>query len=876
MTTSSKQAAQQRPRATCFYAQYLLVASAAVLTCSGPLGAQQTATNPEAAAAAAKKEGAPAPGSPGAQPATPVPSGAWSSSGCDSTNVVQTARVYGDGLKGNPRVAADGVLAVESSFWSSPSAVVLKKETTGLMVDFGRPRNVGAVLVQGDNNDIYEIQGSLDGQSYQTLWTAVAVFPAQGLRTRWGRLPRVETVRYLRVMPQGGDKFYSVSELQAYCNQPANWSPALTFPPEKTGWAAIDDSVVVFLKGLTAGLGGLLLLWTFLLHRRGRPHYLKKLRDGLLAGFGIFSFLLFWNLGHFHYDHYIHIWEHYHYYVGAKYAPELGYSRLYECTTAADIADGHLQRVKDRKMRNLVTNELGSTEHIIKDPTLCTRHFSKERWEEFRADIRKFRGFFPADRWDQSQTDHGFNATPVWTIAGRALAATFPIKSWNTIIGLGIVDSVLLIGMWAAVWWAFGWRSMCVALLWWGTNFPARYFWTGGAYLRMDWIAFLVLGLCLLRKDKMFSGGLALTYAALLRIFPGFVVIAMILKALMYMVRERRWVLSSEHKRFAAGCLVALAALMPLSAVATGSLSSWVVFAQNSAKHLDTPLTNNMGLKTAIGFEFDKRAIGMRNDDLSDPFGDWKERKRETYAARKPLLLLLIASVLFMVAIAVEREKDWVAACVGAGLIPVMAELTCYYYGFLLAYGLLWKRHKLPAIVACAMSMLTCMAPTFWPWTDDHFTAMGMIVSFGIFLVSSYLAYSAYSDRRTALGLGGTKEQGSGAAVAAGGAAKTSGSPEPSPTAAAPAAPGEASAGSPGAATVASGAGEQASGAPQAEARQTGAEAKTEVGAETEVEARDAPVKSKRASGHKSSNGGKGRKSRRKKHKKGRPASASN
>ena len=36
--------------------------------------------------------------------------------------------------------------------------------------------------------------------------------------------------------------------------------------------------------------------------------------------------------------------------------------------------------------------------------------------------------------------------------------------------------------------WAFGWRVMAVATVFWGCNAPANFYWTGGAFLRQDWI----------------------------------------------------------------------------------------------------------------------------------------------------------------------------------------------------------------------------------------------------------------------------------------------------------------------------------------------------------------------------------------------------
>ena len=72
-------------------------------------------------------------------------------------------------------------------------------------------------------------------------------------------------------------------------------------------------------------------------------------------------------------------------------------------------------------------------------------------------------------------------------------------------------------------WWAFGWRTTCVALAVFATNFPSRFYWTGGAFLRWDWLFYFVGGLCLVKKERTLLGGFFLGYSTLLRIFPLFI-----------------------------------------------------------------------------------------------------------------------------------------------------------------------------------------------------------------------------------------------------------------------------------------------------------------------------------------------------------------
>ena len=79
---------------------------------------------------------------------------------------------------------------------------------------------------------------------------------------------------------------------------------------------------MVWIKLGIAVLSVLVMLWTLLFIFLKKPQRHRRARDVSLAMLGIVSFFAWWNLGHHHFDHYIHVWEHYHYLMGAKY-PEL-------------------------------------------------------------------------------------------------------------------------------------------------------------------------------------------------------------------------------------------------------------------------------------------------------------------------------------------------------------------------------------------------------------------------------------------------------------------------------------------------------------------------------------------------------------------------
>src|SRR5213076_3083886 len=106
-----------------------------------------------------------------------------------------------------------------------------------------------------------------------------------------------------------------------------------------------------------------------------------------------------------------------------KYAPELGYTRIYECTVAAEDELAHLgPRLERIEIRDLTTNILTNTAAVLAHPEHCKDHFTPERWQAFMRDSDYFRRASSWDFWTSALKDNGYNATPVWRIAAGLIA----------------------------------------------------------------------------------------------------------------------------------------------------------------------------------------------------------------------------------------------------------------------------------------------------------------------------------------------------------------------------------------------------------------------------------------------------------------------
>ncbi|HHH28419.1 MAG TPA: hypothetical protein ENK57_08750, partial [Polyangiaceae bacterium] len=250
----------------------------------------------------------------------------------------------------------------------------------------------------------------------------------------------------------------------------------------------------------------------------------------------------------FGYPKYWHRWDQYHYFVGAKYFPELGYKNLYKCAVVAQDELGTVQfqldrpfnsdhhpvrsinmrkemRDPDKKIRDLPgENLLIPVGDILANKDECISKFTPERWEEYKKDIEFWRIVSGKGYWDDMQKDHGFNPPPVWTIAGKFFSdLSNGSVQFNQF--LASLDLLYIIGMFVALWWGFGWRVFAVGAIFWGTQASAPFYWTGGAFLRQDWLFFTVLSVACLHRRYFKVAGAALVYAGLLRIFPGLVVV---------------------------------------------------------------------------------------------------------------------------------------------------------------------------------------------------------------------------------------------------------------------------------------------------------------------------------------------------------------
>jgi hypothetical protein len=378
--------------------------------------------------------------------------------------------------------------------------------------------------------------------------------------------------------------------------------------------------------------------------------------------------------------------DQFHYYLGSKFFPELRFHLLYDCTALAELENGRGTAIERSKVRNLRDNNMEPGGLALGRAAECRKAFSKERWEAFRQDVEYFRTRVERASQQRYLTDHGYNATPLWTAIGRLVTTNTTATDRSTRL-LAMLDIAFLAGCLLLIAWAFAPEAAALAALVWGVGHTWVYVHVGGfgSFNRFDWLFAAVAGVCLLKKQMGKAGGFALVTSSLLRVFPGALFFGPSVRGLYQLCRNRR--LDAELRRVLLGALVGLAVLVPASILGTDS-GSYGDFVQNSQKHAETPLTNYMGLRTMFSWDPELRGRLMAERKLDDQILVWKQQQEITFAKRQVWYALAAAGLIGLtVLLSVRSSEIWLISL--AGVVPMFClfELTNYFYAVMALFA---------------------------------------------------------------------------------------------------------------------------------------------------------------------------------------------
>jgi hypothetical protein len=402
---------------------------------------------------------------------------------------------------------------------------------------------------------------------------------------------------------------------------------------------------------------------------------------GILAVSALLALATYVDFGVFRYGTYLNEWDFYHYYVGTKYAPELGYTNLYGATLVADGETGLRYRNPRGEIRDLATAQLRDVGTVAAEAARYRQLFSAARWREFVADIAWFKVQLPEKRWGLVLADHGYNGTPAWSfvvggLLTRHLSVREPVSRWLMLL----LDPLLLLAAALVVGWAFGVRVALLMVVFVGTHYLMSWGHLKGALLRTDFAMGSVLAVCFVKKGRYKLAGVFLGWAVLSRVFPAFLLVGPVVLLASELWRSRRL------NRPLLGLLLASAATIVVVVLAScayfGGTAIWHEWSSKIALHYAGGSDWDLGYRALAEVKF-LDGVPVRQAVLMSEAG----QQPETLIRGIEFVVL---ALLVVPALAFVRALEHHEAVAFGFVFVFLLSLAAYYYYLILCVPLLF------------------------------------------------------------------------------------------------------------------------------------------------------------------------------------------
>ncbi len=348
-----------------------------------------------------------------------------------------------------------------------------------------------------------------------------------------------------------------------------------------------------------------------------------------------------------------------YYYTNSKYLRELSYDGVYAAALACDADRGSPRTKHIETIRDLRDDQLVPIADGLAHGRQIQASFTAERWEAFCHDATYFLDRIPLDSLRSNFfVDHGYNPPPTWTIVGGTLTELVPVERIKWIC---LVDFAALAVAFAFLASTFGWEVLAWALLFFVTTFSGRWPILGMSILRFDWLAALMIGMCLLARSRHGGAGMAIGFAAVNRVFPAVFFAPWLAGVARDVVNERR--VPPRHRRFFAGALLVVALLGALALGRYGAAIS-ADAAENLAMHNRSFSSHRVGLGHVLLYrgETTRAEINEFAMACADPTErNGMARKEQCIQSLQwPLRATALVAVAFLFVYAIRaRPQDW-------------------------------------------------------------------------------------------------------------------------------------------------------------------------------------------------------------------------
>lgn len=393
------------------------------------------------------------------------------------------------------------------------------------------------------------------------------------------------------------------------------------------------------------------------------------------------ALLNFYNFGfvrHYQGEGFVNYHEHFHYYLGAKYFPELGYDGLYAASLAA-LRERRPNTVLPNKVRDLRTNTMVSCEDHLAFADSVAARFTPARWEQFVSDRARILRSAPRRVANAIHVDHGFNPTPTWAaIARLGITHVTPGPTGSGI--LSFIDVILVSLMFLLIGRTYGSRVLCASLVIFGLGFGWRYIYVG-ALMRLDWLVAAVSAFCMLERKRPALAGVLLGYATVTRLFPALFLAGPVLLALKsWLQRERpEWPM-----RLFGAFAVTVALGLLLGALSGRGFAGWPEFVDNMTTHTSLMPYTRLDLNVALHVD-PVELIPALATITPMPAESLPFNVERPWLALPALQLGFIA----LFCLAAWRATLAEAAVLGLALIFALTPASSYYWVILLSLPLL-------------------------------------------------------------------------------------------------------------------------------------------------------------------------------------------
>ena len=392
-------------------------------------------------------------------------------------------------------------------------------------------------------------------------------------------------------------------------------------------------------------------------------------RRAALAGLTALGVLSYVNFGAFHTDGTpLHIWDQFHYVIGSKYFPELGYDGLYAATAQA-FEERDPAYVLPQRMRDLRSGQIVPAASLAQFTRDVRARFSNERWDAFKSDATHF--YIRSDIY----LDNGYLGTPADAAIERLFTAHLPFRQ-RTATLFAMLDVCLLALAGLAIYRVFGLEALAAASLIFGLGYCSRFYWVGGAFLRHDWLAALVFCAAALERRRGKLAGAALAYAVCTRIYP----VLMLLPLGVYAWSQRKQASTVPWMNFRLGFISAGVLLLIAGCVVGHGPGIWLESAEKLLQHGGVVAPNAIGLRIPLS-----ATLANLRGDLLDPstlyaYADISRDYAQTAHERMVPIILATALFLGLALRAAWRSRNAVTALViGVAVMYALTTPMCYY-----------------------------------------------------------------------------------------------------------------------------------------------------------------------------------------------------